>query len=101
MQRIFVYYYCQVNKSILEQNCIVIIKFKHKHLLYSLAPTGPPLNIKTTSRTTSSLSLTWDPPEKVNNMASLSVILRVFHIQKMVLAFKNLQSKKENGTLET
>ena len=39
-------------------------KFKHKPLYYSVVPSGPPLNIKTTSRTTSSLSLTWDPPEK-------------------------------------
>ncbi|XP_028416861.1 uncharacterized protein LOC114541076 [Dendronephthya gigantea] len=28
------------------------------------APSGPPLNIKTTSRSTSSLSFIWDPPEK-------------------------------------
>ena len=31
---------------------------------YCLAPSDPPLYIKTTSRSTSSLSLTWDPPEK-------------------------------------
>ncbi|CAB4021293.1 Receptor-type tyrosine- phosphatase delta, partial [Paramuricea clavata] len=28
------------------------------------APSGPPLNIKTSSRSTSSLSFTWDPPQK-------------------------------------
>ncbi|XP_028402633.1 uncharacterized protein LOC114525468 [Dendronephthya gigantea] len=28
------------------------------------APSGPPLNIKTTSRSTSSLSFIWDPPEE-------------------------------------
>ncbi|CAB4030574.1 receptor-type tyrosine- phosphatase delta-like isoform X2, partial [Paramuricea clavata] len=28
------------------------------------APSGPPLNIKTTSRSASSLSFIWDPPEK-------------------------------------
>ncbi|CAB4038919.1 Receptor-type tyrosine- phosphatase delta, partial [Paramuricea clavata] len=28
------------------------------------APSGPPLNIRSTSRSTSSFSLTWDPPEK-------------------------------------
>ena len=39
-------------------------KFKYKLLFYALAPSGPPTNIKTTSRTTSSLSLTWDPPKK-------------------------------------
>ena len=33
-------------------------------LFNSLVPSGPPLNIKTTSRTSSSLSFTWDPPEK-------------------------------------
>ena len=33
-------------------------------LLHTLAPSGPPLNIKTTSRSVSSLSLTWDPPDK-------------------------------------
>ncbi|CAB3978864.1 Receptor-type tyrosine- phosphatase delta [Paramuricea clavata] len=33
-------------------------------ILYSIVPSGPPLNIKTTSRSASSLSFTWDPPEK-------------------------------------
>ncbi len=30
----------------------------------TVAPSGPPMNMKTTSRSTSSLSFTWDPPEK-------------------------------------
>jgi hypothetical protein len=30
---------------------------------YTLAPSGPPLNIRTTSRSASSLSFAWDPPE--------------------------------------
>ena len=30
---------------------------------YILAPSGPPLNIRTTSRSASSLSFAWDPPE--------------------------------------
>jgi hypothetical protein len=32
--------------------------------VFYLAPSGPPLNIKTTSRSVSSLLVTWDPPEK-------------------------------------
>ncbi len=32
-------------------------------VLYTLAPSSPPLNIKTTSKSASSLSLAWDPPE--------------------------------------
>ena len=45
--------------------CILFyLTFKYKPRFYSLAPSGPPLNIKTSSRSTSSLSFTWDPPEK-------------------------------------
>ncbi len=32
--------------------------------VFYLAPRGPPLNIKTTSRSVSSLLLTWESPEK-------------------------------------
>ena len=32
--------------------------------IYTLAPSGPPLNIRTTSRSASSLSFAWDPPDK-------------------------------------
>ena len=39
--------------------------FHHFFTLFtSEVPSGPPLNIKTTSRTSSSLSFTWNPPEK-------------------------------------
>ena len=30
---------------------------------YTAAPSGPPLNIRTTSRSAGSLSFAWDPPE--------------------------------------
>ena len=49
---------------IIIQNALLIIHFKYKPWFYSLAPSGPALNIKTSSRSTSSLSFTWDPPEK-------------------------------------
>ncbi len=32
-------------------------------MFYTLAPSGPPLDIKITSRSVSSLAFTWDPPE--------------------------------------
>ena len=49
---------------IIIQNALLILHFKYKPWFYSLAPSGPALNIKTSSRSTSSLSFTWDPPEK-------------------------------------
>ena len=37
--------------------------FNKNIYLYTLAPSGPPLNIRTTSRSVSSLFFTWDPPD--------------------------------------
>jgi hypothetical protein len=39
------------------------ISIKTSVYLYNLAPSGPPLNIRTTSRSASSLSFAWDPPD--------------------------------------
>ena len=39
------------------------ISVKTSVYLYTLAPSGPPLNIRITSRSTSSLSFAWDPPD--------------------------------------
>jgi hypothetical protein len=40
------------------------ISIKTSIYLYTLAPSGPPLNIRTTTRSASSLSFAWDPPDK-------------------------------------
>ena len=60
-------------------------KFKYNLVFYSLAPSGPPLNIKTTSRTTSSLSLTWDPPTKDKQNG-------------VIISYSACVSQSENGT---
>ena len=39
------------------------ISIKTSVYIYTLAPSGPPLNIRTTSRSASSLSFAWDPPD--------------------------------------
>ena len=39
------------------------ISIKTSVYIYILAPSGPPLNIRTTSRSASSLSFAWDPPD--------------------------------------
>jgi hypothetical protein len=39
------------------------VSIKTSVYLYNLAPSGPPLNIRTTSRSASSLSFAWDPPD--------------------------------------
>jgi hypothetical protein len=41
-----------------------IISIKISVYIYTLAPSGPPLNIRTTSRSASSLSFAWDPPDR-------------------------------------
>ena len=39
------------------------ISIKTSVYIYTLAPRDPPLNIRTTSRSASSLSFAWDPPD--------------------------------------
>ena len=40
------------------------ISIKTSVYIYTLAPSGPPLNIRITSRSASSLSFAWDPPDR-------------------------------------
>ena len=40
------------------------ISIKTSVYIYTLAPSGPPLDIRITSRSTSSLSFAWDPPDR-------------------------------------
>ena len=55
-------------KTVNSSNCLlfffcVIFIYRLLKLYYFLAPNGPPLNIRTTSRSASSLSFAWDLPE--------------------------------------
>ena len=55
---------CNVAHCMLKMSDLFYIRCKYKPWFYSSAPSGPPLNIKTSLRSTSSLSFIWDPPEK-------------------------------------
>ncbi len=51
--------------------------------MYPLAPSGPPLNTKTTSKSALSLSFIWDPPEKTKqNGVIISYTACVSHSKK-------------------
>ncbi len=52
--------------------------------VFYLAPSGPPLNIKTTSRSVASLLLTWDPPEKTKQNG-------------VIISYTACVSRSENG----
>ena len=60
------------------------MKLEQKPLFYTLAPNGPPLNIRTTSRSASSLSLAWDPPETTKQNG-------------VIISFTACVSHSENG----
>ncbi len=53
-------------------------------MFFYLAPSGPPLNIKTTLRSVSSLFLTWDPPEKTKQNG-------------IIISYTACASRSENG----
>jgi hypothetical protein len=60
------------------------ISIKTSVYLYNLAPSGPPLNIRTTSRSASSLSFAWDPPDTTKQNG-------------VIISYTACVSHKENG----
>ncbi len=52
--------------------------------IHIVAPSGPPVNMKTTLRSISSLSFTWDPPEKTKQNG-------------VIISYTGCVSRSENG----
>ena len=62
----YVFYCKRKLGSFVHSTCLLklhTIEIKTSVCICTLAPSGPPLNIRTTSRSTSSLSFAWDPPD--------------------------------------
>ena len=55
-------FFINVSKRLLYLFCVKRVHMVYP-LIFILAPNGPPLNIRTTSRSASSLSFAWDLPE--------------------------------------
>ena len=68
--------------------------------VYTLAPSGPPLNIRCTSRSAFSLSFAWDPPEKTKQNGIIIAYTACLSHLENGFCFQNFSKSKRELFVE-